>query len=219
MQTQYIKKCRSKKAFSNELFIYQSSFSYKPNLIKVVNPNTLFLELVEAVPYLDIADFTDNMVIQLAKVISSFHSLIHIEDKVMCHWDNQPRNILWSKKKERYYLVDFEDIRFAYPETDLAHLFLFWAEVMNQADFTARIKLFIANYQNKSKQSASRWKAEYNKAKARFDRRRIKHNKNEPIPNPDRLINRKLLSNLLNYILSSSQGFKASGTFIVPSAC
>jgi hypothetical protein len=196
MQAQFIKVCRSKKAFSNELYIYQSSFPHKARLHEILSNNTLVLSKIDGTTYLDCIQPDPSIIIHLAMCIGRFHSTFCINDKVLCHWDNQPQNILWCKAKQSIYLVDFEDIRFAHPEADIAHLFLFWAEVMSRDEIVKHIQTFLINYKSKVPLHKTRWKQEYKKAKARFDRRRKKYNKKEPVPNPDKLFNRKYLSNL-----------------------
>jgi hypothetical protein len=188
------KVCRTDRAFVNELFVYESAFPHKPKLIEIRNPRTLVLSKVEGTPYLDVPELTADMISMLAKVISILHSTTHLEDRVLCHWDNQPRNILWDIKKQRFCLVDFEDIRLAPPEADILHLFLFWAEVMDFVCFSHKVLLFLSKYKSAVPLNQNRWKKELRKAKSRFDSRRQKHNKKEPITNPDRLTNRKYLA-------------------------
>ena len=193
MTQQYIKVCRSKRAFSNELFIYGSAYPDKADLIEVRKPYTLVLSKIKGVPYLNVPDFSDDMVIKLANAISKFHSLVQVEGKVLCHWDNQPRNILWNEKKKRFFLVDFEDIRIAYPESDIAHLFLFWAEVMNYEDFVRKTEVFLLQYKKTIKPNPDNWKNELRKAKNRFDKRRRMYNKQESVSNLYRNLNRSYL--------------------------
>ncbi|MFO7659806.1 MAG: phosphotransferase [Candidatus Cloacimonadaceae bacterium] len=196
MQNYIEKVCRGQKSYLNELFVYQSDFSNKPALIEVIKPHTLFLEKVKGIPYLDFECLSDTMLIKLAQTISRFHNIIHLGDRVLCHWDNQPRNILWNEQKQKFYIVDFEDIRLARPEADLAHLFLFWAEVMSYKDFSRSVTILIKDYQKTRRLSAELWKTESRKARHRFDARRRRHNKLEKTNNPDRRKNRKLLINL-----------------------
>lgn len=193
MTQQYVKVCRSKRAFSNELFIYESAYPYKADLIEIRKPNNLVLNKISGIPYLDVTDFSDEMISKLAKTISKFHILVQVEGKVLCHWDNQPRNILWNEKEKRFYLVDFEDIRIAYPEADVAHLFLFWAEVKNYESFIANVNLFINKYQKTIRLNPIHWRDELRKAKNRFDARRRKYLKLEKRQIQDRLLNRRFL--------------------------
>jgi hypothetical protein len=195
-QLTYSKQCLSVRAFANELYVYRSAFPYKVDLIEVQKPHTLVLERLDGIPYLDVPIVTDHMIAKLAKTISRFHSVTYVDVKVLCHWDNQPRNILWNEQKQRFYLLDFEDIKLAAPEADLAHLFLFWAEVMSLDDFTSSVNTFLQHYKASVQLKQTRWKQELLKAKRRFDRRRKKHNKKEPVVNDDRLQNRLYLTKL-----------------------
>lgn len=189
--------CRNKRAFANELFVYGSDFPYKPKLIEIRKPQTLVLSKIEGIPYLDVPELTDEMVIKLAKAISKLHSIARVDDIVLCHWDNQPRNILWSENKQKIFLLDFEDIRFAPPEADIAHLFLFWAEMMNASGFKQMTGLFLNNYKSLVSLSQARWKDELKKAKSRFDRRRKLYNKQERAMNPLKLESRNNLKHMV----------------------
>jgi tRNA A-37 threonylcarbamoyl transferase component Bud32 len=194
MPLSYEKLCRSNRAFENELFIYRTSFPCKAELIEVRKPRTLVLKRIDGIPYLDAPYFTGEMVTKLAKAIARFHSLVRLEDKVLCHWDNQPRNILWNEKQKRFYLLDFEDIRLARPEADIAHLFLFWMEVLKSDIFTQLTSTFIKAYKGIVPISAGNYKTELRKAKNRFYARRKRYNKKKKIINPSAQLNRKTLS-------------------------
>jgi len=196
MQRHFIKQCKSKRAFLNELFVYQSDIPDKPELIEVIKPDTLVLERVDGIPYLDADSLTDTMISKLAQTVSRFHNITRLEEKVLCHWDNQPRNILWYDKKQRFVLLDFEDIRLAPPEADLTHLFLFWAEMMSHDIFSTSVKTFIKAYQKTRQLSAAMWHTEARKARQRFDSRRRRYNKLEKTENPDRRKNRRLIIDL-----------------------
>lgn len=180
----------------NELFVYQSDFPFRPELIEVRKPYTLVLERVEGIPYLDADSLTDIMISKLAQAINRFHNITCLEEKVLCHWDNQPRNILWNEKKQKYYLLDFEDIRLAPPEADLSHLLLFWAEEISHTEFSNAVSTIISQYQKTRKLSPAVWQKEARKARQRFDSRRKRHNKLEITDNPDRGKNRRLILNL-----------------------
>ncbi len=201
MTQQYIKVCKSKRAFSNELLVYQSAYPNKSELIVIGKPNTLVLTEVKGIPYLDVQDFSDDMIAKLARAISRFHNLVKVEGKVLCHWDNQPRNILWNDKEKKFYLIDFEDLRLAFPESDIAHLFLFWAEVMDYNQFSESVRKFVDNYQGKRILNWETWSLAARNSMHRFDRRRWKYHKLEKRDNSDRLKNRKLLLTLSCHIL------------------
>jgi tRNA A-37 threonylcarbamoyl transferase component Bud32 len=196
MTATFEKVCSTQRRFNNELFVYQSAFPDKPNLVEIHAPRTLVLEKVDAIPYLDVPDFSEEMTAKLALSIARLHSIVRLEDKVLCHWDNQPKNILWSESKHRFYLVDFENIRLNYPETDIAHLFLFWGEVMSSEELYHYVQLFINRYQKEQTLSVSRWQSEAIKARHRFDARRKRYNKLAINKNPDIGKNRKLIANL-----------------------
>jgi hypothetical protein len=196
MTASFVKVCRHRRAFDNELFVYQSAFPNKASLIEIRQPQTIILSRINGIPYLDTPLFSDAIIAKLAAAIGKLHALAVVEDRVLCHWDNQPRNILWDEKQQKLYLLDFEDIRLAPPEADIAHLFLFWAEIMEARIFSHNVGCFLACYKGKIPMVAKRWKSELRKARNRFDSRRRKHGKTESKLNQDRAVNRRYLSGL-----------------------
>ena len=194
MESTYTKVCRHKRALLNELQVYLHDFPFKAKLISYQQENTLILSKLPGIPYLDAKDLSEELLTKLANAIYELHTSNQFDSKVLCHWDNQPGNILWDETEHKIYLLDFEDIRWAFPEADLAHLLLFWAEVMDYETFINKAAFFISQYQSELQLEEKRWKNEYRKAKARFDRRRSKYNKRERLINPSRSENRKYLS-------------------------
>ena len=191
----FIKQCRDTVAFRNELLVYRSGFPHRAKLQSVEDNRTLRFSLLPGKPYAD-QPFTARLIRQLALVISSLHKLKRDNEKVLCHWDNQPCNLLWDAETGQMNLVDFSDIRLAPPEADICHLFLFWAEWLTPADLRKWTGMFLHSYTGQVPLSTARWKREYCKAKRRFDARRHKHGRQEAEVNPDRQLNRKYLSGL-----------------------
>lgn len=198
MTATYTKVCSTQRKFNNELFVYQSAFPDKPKLLEILAPRTLILEKVEAIPYLDVPEFTEEMAVKLAQTIARLHSVARLDDKVLCHWDNQPKNILWSEHKRKFYLVDFEDIRLNYPEADLTHLFLFWAEMMNRNQLVTFFTAFLNNYGKLIRVNSGIWNQQLGIALRRFTNRRNQYQKKRPISNPDWMNNLAELRQLLS---------------------
>ncbi len=188
--------CRTEKRFLNELYVYESAFTHKSKLVEIKKPRTLVLEKVDGIPYLDAPEITETMIIRLAQAVAALHSVLCLEGKVLCHWDNQPKNILWDEIKQRIILLDFEDIRLARPEADIAHLFLFWAECLSDREFLIFCRLFIRTYDKTSKLSEGQWNSAVNHSTRRFDRRRKTYGKGEGRQSQKALRNRLLLRKL-----------------------
>lgn len=197
MTATYTKVCSTQRKFNNELFVYQSAFPDKPKLLEILAPRTLVLEKVEAIPYLDVPEFTEEMAVKLAQTIARLHSVTRQDEKVLCHWDNQPKNILWSEHKRKFYLVDFEDIRLNYPEADIAHLFLFWAEVMDRDELLSKILIFLDEYNHSFELRNDRWRKHCSNSLRRFDNRRLRYGKVINRLFNDLTGNRLIISNLL----------------------
>lgn len=177
MTATYTKVCSTQRKFNNELFVYQSAFPDKPKLLEILAPRTLILEKVEAIPYLDVPEFTEEMAVKLAQTIARLHSVARLDDEVLCHWDNQPKNILWSEHKRKFYLVDFEDIRLNYPEADLTHLFLFWADTSDLDCLYSKLCIFLHEYSVLINIKSATWKRAIRNAIGRFDARRRRFGK------------------------------------------
>ncbi len=193
MSQTHTKQCGTDREFGNELFVYRTAYPYKAELIEILQPRTLVLKRIEGIPYLDAPEPSDKLPAELAKAVAALHQLAVVEEKVLCHWDNQPRNILWDGERRKIWLLDFAEIRLAEPEADLAHLLLFWAEQLDQAAFAAKAGLFLGSYKGPVRLSPERWEKAYRNAVARFDGRRRRHNRQEPTASPFRAANRKLL--------------------------
>jgi len=122
--------------------------------------------------YLDAANFSAG---DLAKAIAEFHQAGSKGDRCLCHYDNQPQNILMSGSD--YYFIDFSDSKIDYPEADISHLLLFWAEEFGYMDFIGLAISFIDSYQTIIPLDAKRWQRYLRKSILRFDHRRVTHHK------------------------------------------
>ena len=61
---------------------------------------------------------------------------------------------------------------------------------MSNEKFSSKVNLFLNQYRSVVRLDSIRWKRELHNARARFDRRRKKYDKEEPLSNPDRDLNR-----------------------------
>ncbi len=195
MQPYYIQRFTSYYRYRKELLVYKSAFKHKADLISARN-QTLTLSHIDGIPYLDVNSLTEEIIKALAEAISAFHDLFAEKGKVWCHWDNQPRNILWSEKQHKIYLLDFEGCRIAPPEADIAHLMLFWAATMPQRQFLTNIELFLSVYESLVTSASGIWEKAVSNSIIRFDQRRKKYNKCEPLVSQDMYANRRLLKQI-----------------------
>ncbi len=198
MKSVWTKTCRSQSSFCKELFIYQSAYPHKAALIEIIPPKTIKTSIIKGIPYLD-SSLSELKVSKLAQAVSRFHSLAALPEAVLCHWDNQPKNILWDETHRKIYLLDFEHIRFAAPESDLAHLFLFWAEALDAVQFREFTHVFLMEYMNHRKLNPQRWKGSVRNAIRRFDNRRRRYHKEEKSPCANRDQNRRAMPLMLSF--------------------
>lgn len=168
-----LKSFKSPDAFNAELAVYRSSLPFCPKLFNHKAPFWLSLQRLDAVSYLDSDESFDP--VALAEVISAFHLNFMEDELTLCHWDNSPGNILACG--ERYYLIDFEESRYEYPEHDLSHLMLFWVEAYEEPVFQQKKNAFLKAYQTKIPLSEERWTEAVNSSLERFIQRRKQHKK------------------------------------------
>lgn len=168
-----LKHFSSPDAFNAEIRVYRSNLPMCPNLLNVKAPLWINLQKLEGIAYLNQAEGFDP--VALAKLIASFHLNFMEDELTLCHWDNSPGNILACG--ERYYLIDFEESRYEYPEHDLSHLMLFWLEAFEETVFQQKKNAFLKAYQTQIPLSEERWTEAVNSSLERFIQRRKQHKK------------------------------------------
>ena len=187
---QVIKICNSPKMFKKELYIYKKKLPFTPRLINDDGKNTLMLEYIDGIPIMDLAQPNFSRITEL---IIDFHSLDSKGDKCICHYDNNPKNYIFSKGK--YYMLDFSEWVYDYPETDLIHFLLFWASSYNSDKFKFAFDQVINTYKSKRIINPLEWELMIPEIILRFDSRRRRFSKKQI--NPDILINREMLRNII----------------------
>jgi len=113
---QVIKICRNKKEFKKELYIYEKKLSFIPKLLDHNSLNTVILEYIEGSPIIDLKqpDFS-----KIALLFTELHSLEKRDSKRICLRDTNPKNFLFSHINQKYYMLDFSEWEYDYPESDL----------------------------------------------------------------------------------------------------
>lgn len=183
------------RAFAREFEVYKRCLPMVPRLIGFQEPEWIRMERIIGQPYLD-CGLDQRHIASLATTIASFH-LSSLEGKsCLCHWDNQPRNILFDGTS--FHLLDFSDSRRARPEDDITHLLLFWASefLPHQLDLLATS--FIASYQQLLSLDHAQWPVSLADSIFRFDSRRAKYCSSPPHQSISTVAkNRQLISDLL----------------------
>ncbi|MBN1949464.1 MAG: phosphotransferase [Candidatus Cloacimonetes bacterium] len=190
---QVIKICRNNIEFRRELFIYERKPSFAPQLLDHNDTNTLMLEYIEGVPLTDLEqpDFS-----RLAQLFVELHNLDRQADKCICLLDSNPRNFLFCEKDGRYYLVDFSEWKYDYPEADLIHFLLFWASLYPAGKFSSIFQEFLTEYRSHLPVNPIEWEILVPEMIFKFDSRRSQYFKSERTQNPDVQLNRILLTDL-----------------------
>ncbi len=119
-KNQVIKICRNNREFKKELYIYEKKPYFAPRLLDHNNSNTLILEYIDGIPIIEMVkpDFS-----KLALLFSELHSFESEKGKKICLKDSNPRNFLYSEKQAKYYMLDFSEWEYDYPEADLIHFY------------------------------------------------------------------------------------------------
>jgi len=159
--------------YQRELDVYCSGLDCLPRMLDQQAPLSITIERVSGIPYLDVKQGFDPSL--LAVSVSALHSIKCSGTRVLCHIDNQPKNILASAN--RYWLIDFSDSAMDHPESDLTHLMLFWADIFSPQEMVTLCNAFLHHYHGRIELDAQRWKACLMDSILRFDERRRKHRK------------------------------------------
>ncbi len=168
-----------KELFDRELEVYNLFPPHVPDLLsagqtELRGQNLYYIttKRIKGKAYLDQTNFSAP---DLAKALADFHTFTYKANKCLCHIDNQPQNILHAGNQ--YYFIDFSDSRRDFPEVDITHLLLFWAEEYPYMDFIARAQSFLNRYQEDITLNSKRWSEFLKQSIIRFDSRRAKYNK------------------------------------------
>ncbi|MDP8203286.1 MAG: hypothetical protein P9L95_02000 [Candidatus Tenebribacter mawsonii] len=187
---QVIKICNSPKMFKKELYIYKKRLPFTPKLIDNDGKNTLMLDYIEGTPIVDLAQ--PNFV-KITELIINLHSLESKNGKCICHYDNNPKNYLYADGK--YYMLDFSEWIYDYPESDLIHFLLFWASTYNAIKFKHVFEKVISTYKAKRLINPLEWELILPEIILRFDSRRREFGKKQT--HPDISTNREILKNII----------------------
>ncbi|MCB5278528.1 MAG: phosphotransferase [Candidatus Cloacimonetes bacterium] len=164
----------NKDLYKNELFVYKLNIPHVPKLLsygqtEAMNSNLWYIttKRVKGKPYLDESFFNAS---QMGLAVAEFHKASLTSNKCLCHFDNQPKNILLTGSV--YYFVDFTDSKIDFPETDITHLLLFWADEFDYKEFINLVTSFLNAYQRIISLDPNRWATCLNNSISRFDKRR-----------------------------------------------
>ena len=159
---------------ARELIIYEMGLPMTARLIEAT-------ELRLKTQYLNGKHYLDELELffpgMLGRTIAAFHRATFDGSKCWCHSDNNPKNIILDWNLTAYYLLDFEDIVFDYPEHDLTHLMLFWVQHFNESDVMRYKNLFLEAYTLLMPIDPVRWNESIPQSIEKFNQRRIQHGK------------------------------------------
>lgn len=169
-----IKICNSTTEFKNELYIYKKNLPFVPKLLDHNSLNTLIIEYIEATR---IGDLLLPDFVKLANLFYQLHALEHKGERCICHADTNPKNYLYSAINQQYYMIDFSNWVYDYPESDLIHFLLFWASIFDHSTFRKTYTDFVNSYQKHDPINPILWEMLIPETIEKFDQRRKKYDK------------------------------------------
>jgi thiamine kinase-like enzyme len=168
--------------YKTELMVYKLNIPHVPQMLSHgeacgIEGDAWYITIqrIKGKPYLDEETFNAT---RLGAALADFHGASLNKGKCLCHIDNQPKNILVSGSD--FFFVDFSDSIMDFPETDITHLLLFWAEEVAYLDFIGIAGCFLNSYQQRISLDPKRWRKALKQSITRFDERRLRYNKKAP---------------------------------------
>ena len=183
------KTVNTKEEYDKEMLVYGRHFSFVPGLISTDNDLTITIEMIQGHHISQESDFYT-----IGEHFSELH-LIKSGELSLCHQDTNPKNYMYTSGK--YYFIDFAESGFNYPEFDLIHFLLFWAEIADRETFKTISHDFLQGYLLKGQINHDKWQMIYNETVNKFDNRRKQFGKPN-ILSVNTINNRKTIEKLLN---------------------
>ncbi|HOY84390.1 MAG TPA: phosphotransferase [Candidatus Syntrophosphaera sp.] len=169
-----VKRFNDPEDFYRELRVYQAGLPMVPKLLRFGEREWIEMERVMGQPHLD-ADFGPEAASRLAIALAGFHRAWFSEGVCLCHWDNQPKNIL--RAGDDFWFIDFSESRLAPPEADLTHLLLFWAAEYHAEAFRTLCGAFLDAYAKVLPLPPNPWQTALQRSLERFSARRRNHSR------------------------------------------
>jgi len=188
----FIKIIADPRALARELNAYRLGLPMLPKLLDFIAPDTLHLQKIAGGSYLD--QWESDTPALIGDAIARFHHATYDGAFVLCHWDNQPQNILIADG--RVFLVDFEDSCPAPPEADITHLLLFWAAQWEFQTFIHTVNCFLQTYTAILPLHTELWREYLPQSIERFDLRRATYRPDLPLLKVDQKANRSYLEHI-----------------------
>ena len=132
----------------------------------------------------------------IAGLFVELHQLSVKKDKCICLIDSNPKNFLYDPEAHKYYMLDFSEWEYDYPEVDLIHFLLFWASIYRSEKFTKILTDFIDSYTAEMPLNKIEWDILVPEVIFKFDTRRKKFNRAERLEISEIQKNRELIASL-----------------------
>lgn len=175
-----------------ELEIYEKKLNFIPQL-ENSGDNWLEFEYKEGANLWEMVRIDFSAVAQL---YASLHNVQSRGDFTICQIDTNPKNVLYVCSEDKYYLIDFVDWRWEYPEFDIIHFLMFFTAFYDQKNYIKICEDYISGYRKLRDIDQSKWQNSFKKAESYFDNRRKKFDKREINSSPDVSVNREYLRSL-----------------------
>jgi aminoglycoside phosphotransferase (APT) family kinase protein len=183
----------TKKAADHERAMYLRKLVIMPPLLGAGKEAALYYLDIALIECENIWQASSPDFARIASLYAYLHNAESKNGKSLCQMDTNPQNIIYDVENDRYYLIDFAEWDWQYPEYDLIHHLLFWAAASAQKDFSNIAETFLASYKAVNGIDASKWQQLFPQITQIFDDRRARYNKSEKTSGRDNEINRNLL--------------------------
>jgi tRNA A-37 threonylcarbamoyl transferase component Bud32 len=193
MENTVTKICDNHQKYLKEIEIYKMKLSFVPELLKKDGKNSFTMKYINGKT---IGEISNPDFAKLGEIYAELHS--HKNEKYfsICHSDNNPKNYLVDAD-DKYFMIDFSDWIYDFPEKDVIRFFLFWASIFSQNRLNESIKTFLKVYQQKSTLEKTIWISSFQSIENEFDERRKKFHKKEILATEIIRTNRMLLRETL----------------------
>ncbi len=126
--------------FRRELGVYQMRLPFIPRLLNV-KVNELLIEYISSP---SIGELTQPDLIWAAASLARFHNHFRKGKVTLCHKDTNPKNYLMTK--DNCIMIDFSDVEYDNPYSDIISFNLFQADIMHPDIFPKQLDSFFKTY-------------------------------------------------------------------------
>jgi|GEM_PF-1032452 len=169
-----IKACHSREECANELRVYRLKLPFTPELIRIIDDRTIEISRIRGRSLSNEHNFDP---FRIGRILADLHKSEKKDGLVLSHIDTNPRNYLIDEESGKYFLIDFSESGFSYPEHDLVNFLLFWGAIFSFNQFVKTMDGLLNGYNGDTGLKPGReqelfpdWIEIFDERRRRFDR-------------------------------------------------